>query len=77
MGCALGTTKLLAAAFEKSHPGVRISVLPSLGTSGSIKAVNQGAIDIGIGGRPMKEDERRLGLHILEYLTTQELLGIL
>ena len=48
VGCVLGSMKILAAAFEKSHPGVKVKVLPSLGTSGSLKAVHQGAIDIGI-----------------------------
>ena len=70
VGCVLGSMKILAAAFEKSHPGVKVKVLPSLGTSGSLKAVHQGAIDIGIGGRPMKAEEQGLGLHTIEYART-------
>lgn len=70
VGCSLGTTKLLAAAFEKRHPGIKVRVLPSLGSGGSIKAAAQGAIDIGIAGRPMKAEEQKLGLHVTEYART-------
>lgn len=70
VGASLGTTKLLAAAFEKMHPGIRIRVLPSLGSGGSIKAAARGAIDIGIAGRPMKAEEQKLGLHVIEYART-------
>lgn len=70
VGASLGATKLLAAAFEKRHPGIRIRVLPSLGSGGSIKAAAQGAIDIGIAGRPMKAEEQKLGLHVIEYART-------
>lgn len=70
VGSSLGTMKLLAAAFEKKHPGVKCTILSSLGTSGSIKAVAKGAIDIGIGGRPMNMEEQKLGLHIINYAAT-------
>lgn len=70
VGSSLGTMKLLAAAFEKKHPGVKCTILSSLGTSGSIKAVAKGAIDIGIGGRPMNLEELKLGLHIIDYAAT-------
>jgi phosphate transport system substrate-binding protein len=70
VGSSLGTMKLLTAAFEKKHPGVECTVLSSLGTSGSIRAVAKGAIDIGIGGRPMNVEEMGLGLHIINYAAT-------
>jgi phosphate transport system substrate-binding protein len=62
--------KLLAEAFEKLHQDARIEVLPSLGTSGGIKAVSKGAIDIGVAGRPMTDEERNLGLSVIEYAKT-------
>ena len=38
-GAALATMKLLGAAAERSHPGTRVEVLPSLGGAGGIMAV--------------------------------------
>ena len=35
-GGALGTMKELAAAFEKKHPGVTVSIIPHLGTRGAL-----------------------------------------
>lgn len=70
VGGALGTMRLLVDAFERSHPGVKVVVLPTMGSSGAIKAVSQGVIDIGLVGRPMKEQERKLGLKTIEYAKT-------
>jgi phosphate transport system substrate-binding protein len=69
-GSALGSMKMLAAAFEKKHPGVKVTVLASLGSIGGIKAVSKGALDIGIIGRPLNDEERKLGLFIIEYSKT-------
>lgn len=57
-GSALGTMKILAEAFRASHPDVQIVVVPALGSSGSIKAVAAGALDIGLSARPLKQEER-------------------
>ncbi|MBI5099251.1 MAG: substrate-binding domain-containing protein [Nitrospirae bacterium] len=70
VGSAIGSMKLLAAAFEKLHQDSKIEVLSSLGSSGGIKAVSKGAIDIGIAGRPMTDEERNLGLSVIEYAKT-------
>lgn len=69
-GSGLGHMKMLGAAFEKSHPGIKIVVLPSLGSSGGIKAVGKGAIDIGLTGRPLKDEELKAGLKVIEYAKT-------
>lgn len=69
-GSGLGTMRLLAAAFEKSHPGANIKVISGMGSSGGIKAVLHGAVDIAISGRPLKEDERKDGAIISEYART-------
>lgn len=61
-GSALGTMKILAEAFQASRPDTRIVIVPALGSSGSIKAVAAGVLDIGLSGRPLKpaEGEQRL-----------------
>lgn len=69
-GGALGTMKRLGSAFEQSHPGYTVVVLPSLGTSGGIKAVAKGAIDIGLSARLLTDQEQKLGLDVTEYART-------
>lgn len=61
-GSALGAIARVARAYERATPGATVRLLPSLGTSGSIKAVAVGAIDLGLAGRPLTEQERALGL---------------
>ena len=69
-GSALGSMKLLVAAFEKSHPGVKVVVLSSIGSIGGIKAVSKGGIGIGLTGRPLNKEELKLGLSVIEYART-------
>jgi phosphate transport system substrate-binding protein len=61
-GSALGAVERVARAYEAVTPGVKVQVLPSLGTSGAIKAVAGRAIDVGIAGRPLNDEERALGV---------------
>jgi phosphate transport system substrate-binding protein len=66
-GNALGTMRLLGAAYTQQNPDVKVVVLPSLGTSGAVKAVPRGAIDIGLASRPLTDDESRAGAVAIEY----------
>src|SRR4030042_4023517 len=76
-GTSLGSMQLLAKAFEKSHPGIKVVViLPSIGSSGGIKAVSKGSIDIGLSARPLKDEERNLGVLTTEYARTPFILVI-
>lgn len=66
-GNALGAMRLLGTAYTRLHPGTPVTVLPSLGTSGAVKAVPKGAIDIGLSSRPLTEEETRAGAVATEY----------
>lgn len=66
-GNALGCMRLLGAAFSQAHPDSTVTVLPSLGSDGGIKAVLGGAIDLAVSSRPPSEEERAQGATGLEY----------
>ncbi len=70
VGSALGTMKMISDAFEMSHQGIKIRVVPSLGSTGGIKAVLSGTVDIGLSGRPLKDEESRQGAVETEYAMT-------
>lgn len=59
-GGALGLMKRFAAEYRNNHPAARISILPSVGSSGGIKAVKAGAIDIAVTSRPLSPKESGL-----------------
>ncbi len=75
-GNALGTMHLLGDAFNKRNPAVKVVVLNSLGSSGAIKAVPKGAIDIGLTSRPLTTDELALGLVPVDYADTPTVFAI-
>lgn len=66
-GNALGTMRLLGEAFSKSIPNVQVNVLSSLGSSGALKAVPKGAIDLGLTSRALSDEERSTGIQAIEY----------
>jgi len=66
-GAALGTMQLLAQAYVKAQPDVKIMVLPSMGSGGGIKALLAGAIQIGVSARPLNEAEAKAGAVAVEY----------
>jgi phosphate transport system substrate-binding protein len=61
-GGAIGGLKHLGDAFEKKHPGVKVNVFPSLGSTGGIKAVAAGKLDLAISSRRIKDEEKIPGL---------------
>lgn len=66
-GGAIATMKLLAEAFRKHHPDAKIVVVPSLGSSGGVKAVVAGAIDLAASSRPLKSAEQEHGAVGVEF----------
>jgi phosphate transport system substrate-binding protein len=66
-GAALGTMQWLAQAYAKTSPEARITVLPSMGSGGGIKALLAGAIQISVSSRPLSESESNAGAVAVEY----------
>jgi phosphate transport system substrate-binding protein len=69
-GTALGAMRRLGADFAAANPGLRVEVLPSIGTSGSLHALAQGALDLALAGRPLEPAEAALGLEAVPYART-------
>jgi len=66
-GSALATMRAIADIFEKENPGVKVEVLPSLGSTGGIKAVIKGAIDVAVSGRELNDNEKGEGTKQEEF----------
>lgn len=75
-GNAIGTMQMLADAFGKLNPEHKVSVLPSIGSSGAIKAIPQGALEIGLSSRPLTEEERAKGAMDTEYARSPTVFAI-
>ena len=75
-GASLGTMELIAKSFQKKHPNVNVKVLPSIGSTGGIKAVQEGKIDIGLSSRPLKPEERSAEIIEEPYGRTAFIFGV-
>ncbi len=69
-GCALGSMREAARAFQQKHPEITFRFAPSLGSNGGIKAVLAGALDLALTARPLSDDERKQGAISVEYART-------
>lgn len=69
-GGALATMQQMSKAFTAAHPGANIAIQPYLGTSGSIKALLAGALDIAVATRPAKPEEQSAGAVSTLYAKT-------
>jgi len=69
-GTGLGTMKLLAQAFKLARPDAQLIITPSLGSTGAIRAVLAGAVDIGVSARPVTPEESSKGASAQAYAKT-------
>ena len=67
---ALAALREVGTSLTAAEPGIRVEVMPSMGTPGGIKALVEGAIDIAIAARPLKADERSMGINEAACMTT-------
>lgn len=59
-GSAIGMLQQVGAEFTAAT-GIKIDVVHSLGSSGAIRAVVDGMLDIAVSARPLKADEAAAG----------------
>lgn len=69
-GTGLGTMKRMAEEFNKARPDAQIIIAPSLGSTGAIRAILAGAVDIGISLRPVSAQENLQGASARAYART-------
>ena len=75
-GGAIATIRLLGEAFRKVHPDIQIDIVPGMGSSGAIKAVLAGRLDIGLCARPATDEERAQGSVVTRYARTPFVFGV-
>jgi len=66
-GTGLATMKLLGQAFQKEYPEIAITVYPSLGSTGGIKALLGNDLDIAVSSKELTTAEQGQGLAATEY----------
>lgn len=69
-GAAIGLMKAIGDDFVRTHPGVRIQVLPSLGSGGGVKALVAGALQVAVTSRVLTDDERTKPVRAIEFART-------
>lgn len=66
-GASLGTMRVLGDAYKKVDPTFALEIVPNLGTSGALKALDQNALQFAVTGRPISAAEAARGLVAAEY----------
>jgi phosphate transport system substrate-binding protein len=69
-GAAIGTMEQLAQEFHAKNPDIRVRIVPSLGSSGGIRAVLDGVIGLAVTSRALTASERKLGAVEIEFART-------
>jgi phosphate transport system substrate-binding protein len=67
---------LLAQEYQQANPETKITVLPSIGSSGAIKAAPLGKIDLGLSARPFKETEFTGGATAVKYARSPTVIAV-
>lgn len=66
-GSGMPAMQMLGAEFARRNPGVTVVVVPNLGSSGGLKALHDGVIDLAISSRPVRPEETAQGMVATEY----------
>jgi phosphate transport system substrate-binding protein len=74
-GSSIGMLRQVGGEFAAATGGVKIEVVPSLGSSGAIHALADRKLDIAVSARPLKPAESAKGLHQILVLRTAYVLA--
>ena len=66
-GSGITLLKPIAEAYRRAHPDVRIDLGKPLGSSGAIKALLAGAVDIAISSKPLGPEDSAKGARLRAY----------
>ncbi len=69
-GMALDNIEAIGEAYRIAHPDTLVMVAPSLGSSGAIRALLAGAIDLALSARPLTAEETARGATATTYART-------
>jgi phosphate transport system substrate-binding protein len=69
-GASVAVMTHLAGAFNRQQGEVKVEVLPSLGSSGGIRALADGAVELAVSARPLKPEEAAHSLVAAPLLRT-------
>ncbi len=74
-GGAVTSFRFLGDEFRKTHPNIQVAVLPVMGTSGAVKALLAGKLDIALSARPLNDEERAGAIVARPYAKTPFVFG--
>jgi len=74
-GSNIPLVRRIAEAYLADHPGDRVMVHDSVGSSGGVRAVLDGVVHLGVISRPLKDSERRAGIHATAHVAVPVVLG--
>ena len=69
-GAATGILQRLVETFSASNPADSVDIVTGLGSSGGIAATTEGALNLSVSGRPLKNDEKAKGLDGMPFIDT-------
>jgi phosphate transport system substrate-binding protein len=69
LGATVKLLPILAAGFGDKQVSA-VEVIPNLGSSGGLRALAGGALDVAVSGRPLKEEELSQGLRVAVIMRT-------
>jgi phosphate transport system substrate-binding protein len=75
-GSGVGPMRILAQEYAKLAPDVTVSIAPTLGSSGGIKAMQAGALELALTGRPLNDAEKPQGFKTIALGRTPAVFGV-
>jgi phosphate transport system substrate-binding protein len=74
-GSNLSATKQLLKGFARVHPEITVAEPTNIGSSGAVRAAFDGAVSIGLISRPLRPEEKGLGLSVVPFARTALVIG--